>query len=542
MSAERVERSAYLKTSLSRDDVRGILTKYGKIRGLYTVEDTSDAPQLRYFVEFSDARAVHRTLASAPTGMVVCALGSSASLVDQFHSVACTDISDQHGASCSPSQSGRPARVNARTQYRPKSAYTTLGEASPTTPMSHSRRHYNYRLRTTGYTQTSPEREYNKEIHNNPLQPSPQDVMEHSNMDTAARPDHRYPPLYTPALWPELPTQRLGVPPAEFSLGLDTCIYLSYGGHTFPVSLDGLDESPEEAISLLTTAAASPLECAKWMIVGAHYRARGNPPAAVAVITVMVEVMTGAGMDQSQLKPAMLMLSSCHFDIAKRLRAQAGAETKESKSHFDLAYEYLRNVYGTFVPPLSTAQNNQHPACPSSMTCVTALPEVNGPSTPKAKRVNNTRLSPKPTLRYSRVKIPEREIQSLRDRQADQSENLDRARVAKRKFEEDLEAERHVRRRLEQKLDSAEREVEDAKEGAEFALEQCHLETAIRPQTEQRAEETHQESMSARAAMEPKVAEHAEWDRRIKDFFGKLGVMFLKAARGDLGEVLNGRA
>ncbi|KAI0645459.1 hypothetical protein C8Q79DRAFT_910980 [Trametes meyenii] len=270
-------------------------------------------------------------------------------------------------------------------------------------------------------------------------------------------------------------------------------------------------------------------------MAGAHYRARGNVPAAVAVITSMIQVMTDVGMDRSQLKPALLLLASCHFDIAKQLRQQS-TKTMESKFHFDIACEYLRDVYGTFVPPASTVQHYQHPACSSTVVHTTASPKADGPDSPQAQRTSNRMFSPEPTLQYSQVRTLGLEIQSHRDG----GETMGHTRSTKRRLEEGLETEKRVRRKLEYGPKATEYSVCGVNEASEPVPDQRRVETATPLCAEDHVEETRQGVADPQTSLEPRVAEHVVWDKKFKDFFSKLGVVFLRAARGDLGEVLSG--
>lgn len=50
-----------------------------------------------------------------------------------------------------------------------------------------------------------------------------------------------------------------------------------------------MDNSLEAVIETLKVTANHPLECAKWVVVAAHYRSQGNTPAAIAVMSGMIE-------------------------------------------------------------------------------------------------------------------------------------------------------------------------------------------------------------------------------------------------------------
>ena len=228
--------------------------------------------------------------------------------------------------------------------------------------------------------------------------------------------------------------------------------------------------------------------------------------------------MLSAGMENTQLKPAMLMLSTCHLDVARQLRGQNGTETQQSKHHLSQACDGFRRVYGAFeLPPpasaVATTRVTAPPPTPSLSQPATAPP---APPPPSQARAQHPPGSPVPSSpRHGQVKMLEREVQSLRDRQQNQIESLARTRAAKRKLEDELEREAHRRRRAEDALADAERRLADAR------------------RAEVRAEE-----LRARVdALEPKVREGEEQARRTKEYFGKLGFAFLKAARGDMGDV-----
>ncbi|KAI0633328.1 hypothetical protein C8Q77DRAFT_1057513 [Trametes polyzona] len=284
------------------------------------------------------------------------------------------------------------------------------------------------------------------------------------------------------------------------------------------------------------------------MIIGARYREEGKTRAALAVVSAMIEVMVGYGLDALQLKPAILMQSSCHMDIARQLRAQAGAETIESKFHLAAACEGFRKIYGAFTLPHTPVHQEPTVSAPHVSQshvighCEEEVAYGRLPSTPEASSSSSVPVQP-PTLtpRYSQVKILEREVQSLRDRQADQAALLSRIQASKRRLEDDLEAERSVRRKLERQLERAESNAVDAQKCEKSALDQCREEVKTRRRAEERAEEMRLEAAGVRAELEPRIAEYGEWERRFKEFFGRLGIVFLKAARGELGEVLTGR-
>ena len=60
-------------------------------------------------------------------------------------------------------------------------------------------------------------------------------------------------------------------------------------GEQASIRLSDLGDSPEDVIGLLRTAAYHPLEYAKWMMVSAHYRGKGNARAALTVVNAMID-------------------------------------------------------------------------------------------------------------------------------------------------------------------------------------------------------------------------------------------------------------
>ena len=85
-------------------------------------------------------------------------------------------------------------------------------------------------------------------------------------------------PVYPGAV---LPHQTLNEP--------DTTLYLTDGGEILPINLQTLEDAPDDIIATLRVSARHPVDCGKWIMVGATYRGRGNLQAAIAVITAMIE-------------------------------------------------------------------------------------------------------------------------------------------------------------------------------------------------------------------------------------------------------------
>ena len=61
---------------------------------------------------------------------------------------------------------------------------------------------------------------------------------------------------------------------------------MSLCGEIITYDLDALEEDPRVIIHLLKATSS---ERGNWMTVGGQYRRKGNPSAALAVITAMIE-------------------------------------------------------------------------------------------------------------------------------------------------------------------------------------------------------------------------------------------------------------
>ncbi|RDX50102.1 hypothetical protein OH76DRAFT_483032 [Lentinus brumalis] len=592
MIAERTHRSIHVETILALEEVRTLFGQCGEVRGVYTAGPADDSLRTRYFVEYRDTRGVKHACALQLAGTSVHPLEPCTEPAGCFQTIVSPDLPQKPHAEViqtarwspygrNPPKNNKKMRhahqAGKRTENRPPSTYTVLG-AEPATKQP----------RPTNPPLESPARgqreSFNKENHSylGPPIGWHDSMLDHTEGSVGFTPAYIHgDPSFHSSLSgftePSSSSSGLGTGlfPHRISFDCDPPSFPMYGD-PIEVRLDSLGESPEEIISILKTAASDPAECGKWAVVGAHYRSRGNVHAAAAVISTMIEVMLAVGMDLSQLRPAVLMLSSYHLDLARQLRTQTGEETVASKSHMDKACEGFRTVYGAYEPPPPYAPVDSHggasgpcpaPAHPPVLSAAdanatttadvkfsdglrpeastaanatsTPKPKLMGPSTPRpvprAVAMGSTPCTtpiavPSPTgPRHGQLKMLEREIQALRDKHEKQHDSLERARAAKRRLEDDLDREQHRRRKLEAQLEKAEKSAAGAQRGEEYALEQCRAEVETRRRAESRVEELRERI----AAMEPKIAECEERERKTREYFGKLGVTFLKAARGE---------
>ncbi|OCH86357.1 hypothetical protein OBBRIDRAFT_244494 [Obba rivulosa] len=321
-------------------------------------------------------------------------------------------------------------------------------------------------------------------------------------------------------------------------------IVLNYNGEHVSCALENLDENPGGIIAVLKATAGHSLERDKWMIVAGYYRGKGNVKAAVAVVSTMVEVMTSptVGLASHELKPAYLMLASCHTDLGKQARLSPDVPVDVSQEHYQKASAYLQQVYGMFAaeapaPPVTDPRQTEAAiriASPLNMTL--HEPRPSSASTAVASPSQHDRAIPSKASPDPRIQSLEREVQSLRDRHTHATRALASARESKRQLEDELASERSVCRRAERSLKSATDELASTRRTERFALDQSRRDVEARRRAEAERDE-------ARALLEDasaRVERAKETERKARECFGKLGVLFMGAARGDVDGAMLG--
>lgn len=139
------------------------------------------------------------------------------------------------------------------------------------------------------------------------------------------------------------------------------------------------------------------------------------------------------------MKPAFLMLSSCHGELWKQTRSTDGSETEISAAHLDKSCRWLQLVYGQGNPEVPEERHEVFDTLSSVDTMSSLAPSVPFSGEPI-------------TFDKRRRTDLERDLQVLRDRQALQFQELAHTREAKRRLEEEATDERVTRRRLERTL------------------------------------------------------------------------------------------
>lgn len=237
--------------------------------------------------------------------------------------------------------------------------------------------------------------------------------------------------------------------------------------------------------------------------------------------------MTRSGITEGDLKPAFLMLSSCQHDLGKRARSPTGADTEVALVHFQQSQEWLQKVYGVDVPPMAPETAIAQPSAVTAFNTGSNVRLCQPPplhSTPSAK----TSLPPSTASINGRVRILEREVQALRDRNSDHQTLLLESKAQKRKLEDELVCEKSARRKVETKLDQLETELQLVQRMESFALEQVKREVESRRKVESR-----EKGLKRRVEDMEREMGNGDIGQSSSGLFEDLAHMFQKASHGE---------
>lgn len=167
-------------------------------------------------------------------------------------------------------------------------------------------------------------------------------------------------------------------------------------------------------------------------------------------------VLNDQGIRECDMKPAFLMLSSCHVELWRQTRSTDGSETEVSAAHLDKSCRWLQLVYGQGNPEVMSEERlevlDSLSPVDNTSSHAASIPFVGEPITFDKRRRTDL----------------ERDLQVLRDRQALQLQELTYTREEKRRLEHEVTDGRAMRRRLERtlhdlktKLAKARRRVDD---------------------------------------------------------------------------------
>lgn len=235
-------------------------------------------------------------------------------------------------------------------------------------------------------------------------------------------------------------------------------------------------------------------------------------------------------MAEGDLKPAFLMLSSCQRDLGKRARSKTGTDSEVALSHFQQSEEWLRKVYGVDVPPPAPETVPGEPSAPTdpdSNTSANELQLLPALFSSKVPSVKNP-LPPNTTSINNRVRILEREVNALRDRNAEHQNLLSESKGQKRKLEDELVCEKSARRKVETKLGQLETELQLVQRMESFALEQVKREVDSRRKAENREKGLKQRVEE----MEREAGNGMDIDPNGSGIFEDLSRMFQNASHG----------
>ena len=295
-----------------------------------------------------------------------------------------------------------------------------------------------------------------------------------------------------------------------------------------------------------------------------------SPVALLPLASTTTAVLTSpnVGMNENDLRPALLMLSSCHTELGKRARSLLGDEAALTKHHLYMSQMYLQKVYGTGVLSgpaalqgqrrsvslprssrgyLANASNLSSDMATTTTTNTTTDSTIDTSCSSPPSGLRGGRQNSIQNLNYDQLKIYVTDLEHQVGRSAGECTippthmesataaiathaHVNQLRSAKRKLEEEIEAERRARRKVEEELDGTLRELTSVKRGERHALELCKREVEERRKAEERLERM-------RERLERAVRERREAvgrEMRVREGVGRMGAMFLRMAEGEV--------
>jgi hypothetical protein len=173
------------------------------------------------------------------------------------------------------------------------------------------------------------------------------------------------------------------------------------------------------------------------------------------------------------MKPAFLMLSSCHVELWRQTRSTDGSETDISAAHLDKSCRWLQLVYGQGNPEVMSEERlevfDTFSSVDTMSSQASSIPFAGEPITFDKRRRTDL----------------ERDLQVLHDRQALQLQELAHTREAKRRLEVEATDERVTRRRLERTLHDLETKLAKAQRRVGDVQALVRMEANARRRSEQ---------------------------------------------------------
>ena len=206
------------------------------------------------------------------------------------------------------------------------------------------------------------------------------------------------------------------------------------------------------------------------------------------------------------MKPAFLMLSSCHVELWRQTRSTDGSETEISAAHLDKSCRWLQLVYGQRNPEVMSEER-------------LGVFDTLSPADTTSSQFSSIPLAGEPiTFDKRRRTGLERDLQVMRDRQALQLQELAHAREAKRRLEDEATDERATRRRLERTLHNVETKLAKAQRRVGDVQALVRMEANAR----RRSEQVVTEERAKRRALEEHLKSQAESARPLLEEFAGL--------------------
>ena len=199
------------------------------------------------------------------------------------------------------------------------------------------------------------------------------------------------------------------------------------------------------------------------------------------------------------MKPAFLMLSSCHVELWRQTRSTDGSETEISAAHLDKSCRWLQLVYG---------QGNPEVMSEEKLEVFDTLSSVGTTSS----QASSIPFAEEPITFDKRQRTDlERDLQVMRNRQALQLQELAHTREAKRRLEDEATDERVTRRRLERTLYDLETKLAKAQRRVGDVQALVRMEANAR----RRSEQVIAEERAKRRALEEHLKSQAQSARPL---------------------------
>jgi len=205
------------------------------------------------------------------------------------------------------------------------------------------------------------------------------------------------------------------------------------------------------------------------------------------------------GIKEYEMKPAFLMLSSCHVELWRQTRSTDGSETEISAAHLDKSCRWLQLVYGQGNPEVISEErlevSGTLPQVDTTSSHAPSIPFAGEPITFDKRRRTDL----------------ERDLQVLRDRQALHLQELAHTQEVKRRLEDEAANEPTTRRRLERTLHNLETKLAKAQRRVNDIQALVRMEANAR----RRSEQVIADERSMRRALEEHLKRQAQSARPL---------------------------